>query len=494
MNNAKNKSLNFDEYIFGYSDAETEYTRSPKIFEEAFYDPKEIVDKLIDGHEFMLIGRKGVGKTAFSAKIRNLAQSDSNLYAEQISLSNFEFDLFYNMGNDTLKGTQKFKSVWDLTLIIQIFRMLNKNFNFQEIEDFNRVIEFLEVNGLLHGKNINATVISLSKRSFDLNLKMLKFSSQYECKKNNYANTELIENLIDVLSKMYYNNNKIRIIIDGLDDILRYTQDNLSILAGLIRSINEINLKLSNYEIPIKIILLAREDILSSITDPDFNKIRRDGGIVLNWNNRNDELKNLVNLRFKISGIPEHKINGHWNELFPSRIKNKDSWLYVLEFTLNKPRDILQFLTQCQKTFPNKTRLSFSELDTVLVDYSTEYFLEEMKNELAGFFEDSTINCIPEIMQKNGGGDFSYSEFKEVVESFLGIKDDSYCKKLILTLFENGYVGQVTEMKVYDSYLKRKITKRQAIFKHKKTTQKINYDYKFSLHKGFYKALNIVKK
>lgn len=492
MNN-KNSVLTFDKYIFGYSDAETEYTRSPKIFEEAFYDPKNIVNKLIHGHEFMLIGRKGVGKTAFSAKIRNLAKFEENLFAEQISLSNFEFDSFYSMGNANLEGTQKFKTVWDLTLIIQIFRMLNRNFDFSEIEQFNKVIDFLQKNGLLHGKNINATVRNLSKRSFDFNLKMFKFTSEYDFKENIYANTELIENLLDTLQNLYYNNNKIRIIVDGLDDILRYTQDNLSILAGLIRSINEINLTLSNYEIPIKIILLAREDILSNITDPDFNKIRRDGGIVLNWNNKTDDLKNLVNLRFKLSGVPDSSIRNYWNLLFPSVIKNKGSWSYITEFTLSKPRDILQFLSQCQNTFPNKTRLSYSELDTVLVDYSNEYFLDEMKNELSGFFEDNTINFVPQIMQKIGGSDFSYSEFKAVAKSLIGIEEDSYYRRLTLTLFENSYIGQVTEISTYDKYRKKNITKKQAIFKHKKSTLKINYDYKFSLHKGFYKALNIKK-
>ena len=283
-------------------------------------------------------------------------------------------------------------------------------------------------------------------------------------------------------------------MIDGLDDVLRYKKERLDILSGLIRSINEINLSFRRQQIPIKIILLAREDILATITDPDFNKIKRDGGIIINWNAKDDDLKNLVNLRFKLSGVSDENIDKQWNFLFPFKIRNKDSWSYITEFTLNKPRDILQFLTQCQKTYPNKTNLTYSEMDQVLIDYSTEYFIEEMKNELAGFIDDEVINILPQVLQTIGGSDFSYKEFKKVVEKFVSDKPDTYYKKIIFTLFENGYLGEVISIRYWNKKLNRNSIRNQAIFKHKKSNIKINYDYKFSIHKGLYKALNIVKK
>lgn len=442
----------------------------------------------------MLIGRKGVGKTAFSAKIRNLAKQDEFLYAEQISLTSFEFNAFAAIGKEeNLEGTRKYKAAWELTLLIQLYRILYKEYNFSSVEEFNDVIEFLEQNHLLKCKNLNSTVRTLSKRSLEFCFKLFKVSADYN-ETNKISTSELNEKLIEVLSVIHFNGSKVRVIIDGLDDILRFTKDQLTILAGLIRAINEININLSQSNIPIKFILLAREDILAGITDPDFNKIKRDAGLIINWDARNDELKNLVNLRFKMSGVPSGNVKNHWNEIFPSKVRSKDSWNYILEFTLNKPRDILQFLTQCQKTFPNNETISFSDLEKVLNDYSNEYFLEEMKNELAGFFEDSTIIEIPQIMKSTGGYDFSYEDFKKIVAEYIGEKDDSYYRKLILTLFENGYVGQIEGNRVYDKFKKRYVTRTQAIFKHKKPTMKINYSNKFSLHKGFYKALGIVKK
>ena len=62
--------MKLKEYNFGFADSEKELKRYPKIIEDAFYDPKGILQRLLDEHEFILIGNKGVGKTAYSAKIR----------------------------------------------------------------------------------------------------------------------------------------------------------------------------------------------------------------------------------------------------------------------------------------------------------------------------------------------------------------------------------------------------------------------------------------
>lgn len=48
------------EYKFGYADATKELMIEPEIFEKAFYDPHNILDKLMNSWKYMLVGRKGV--------------------------------------------------------------------------------------------------------------------------------------------------------------------------------------------------------------------------------------------------------------------------------------------------------------------------------------------------------------------------------------------------------------------------------------------------
>ena len=48
------------EYKFGYADATKELMIEPEIFEKAFYDPHNILDKLMNSWKYMLVGRKGI--------------------------------------------------------------------------------------------------------------------------------------------------------------------------------------------------------------------------------------------------------------------------------------------------------------------------------------------------------------------------------------------------------------------------------------------------
>lgn len=86
--------LKFNDFEFGFADATKEFTRTPEIFENAFCDSRNIIEKLLNSYQFLLIGRKGVGKSAFSAKIQSLAKRREDLYAIPMNLNDFEFATF----------------------------------------------------------------------------------------------------------------------------------------------------------------------------------------------------------------------------------------------------------------------------------------------------------------------------------------------------------------------------------------------------------------
>lgn len=478
------------DYTFGFADSETEFTRRPDIFKNAFYDPKDILNKLLNSHEFILIGNKGVGKTAFSAKIRSLVKSSENLNAHQVTLSDFEFDQFVNLGKENFKGGQKFKISWDLTLLIEIFKFLSSSSDYTSVDSFYNIVEFLKVNNLINLDSINNTVRSFNNIEINIG-KFFKISSEKkQCKISDYSISGLCDYMKKSLSDIDFNVSKNYLIIDGLDDILRYENSKIEILSGLFRSIHYLNNYFFMNNISLKIIILAREDILNSISDPDFNKIKRDGGVRLSWNNHLD-LMEIVNLRFILSGISEKNIKNHWDTIFPKQIKKKDSFFYVLQHTLNKPRDILQFLEQCKIEFPNESSLSYTQLKYVMEQYSSFYFFSEMKNELSGFVNDSDIDYLELVFSDIGAVDFTFNRFRFVALKYFSNKDDDYIRKVFNILFDNGYIGQVVSTLSYDKKKKKQITVTQAIFKHKNPTTKMNLANKFALHKGLYSAFNL---
>lgn len=482
--------MNLEDYQFGFADAAKEYTIIPEIFEKAFYDPKGIIDKLINKWAFMLVGRKGVGKSAFSAKIQSLSEEENNgLFSYQMQLNDFEFSTFAktNVDSDVI-GTQKYKGSWEFILMLTIYKIIYNNLKINEITTFNEMVEILKELGFPINIDYKRNITTLSKLKVGVNVGVfdVALENKFGIKPNSFLEriSILNEKMLDVLSEIYFNNRKIIILIDGVDDILRFKKNQLEILSSLIRSVDYLNDKFIKSKLPIKIILFIREDIICSVTDPDINKIKRDGSIVLSWCNRLEDLKSIVKLRFKLSGIEENNIESWWESIFPRRIRDQDSWTFMLEHTLYKPRDVLQFLKCCQENYQEKETLTFSEMQTALKIYSRDYFIEEMKNEITGFVNDELINILPSVFGKVGKKSFNYLELKEIINKQPLSKeyDDSDIKSLIQLLFESGYMGQI---------IKTGKGKESVIFKYRNITASIDYDQKFIIHKGLHRGLGV---
>lgn len=484
--------MKFKDYEFGFADAEKEFIRVPEIFEKAFYDENNVVERLIDKYHFLLVGRKGVGKSAYSAKIQSLAQSGENLFAYPLKLNDFEFSTFAktSVDNDVL-GTQKYKASWDFILLLIGYKILYNNLNIKEVEGVNDIIYLLDELGFSLEPGYKRDISRLSKIKLGGSIGKfdVSFEKEFGTKPSTYLEriTSLNERMLDILSDVWFDEEKVVILIDGVDDILRFKKNQLDILSSLVRSVDYLNDKFLCSKIPFKIVLFIREDILSSITDPDLNKIKRDGSITLNWQNSIEDLKEIVKLRFNLSGVPNEKLDTWWERLFPRKIRDKESWLYVLDYTLCKPRDILQFLKCCQEVYPNNVSLSFSEMEKVLKVYSSQYFIEEMKNEVTGFISDDLINVLPAVLQKLGSRSFTYADFCRDITTQCLIKDvdEKDIKYLLLLLFEAGYIGQLF------SNDRHQDIRDSVIFKHRNPTTKIDYTRKFITHKGLHSGLGV---
>ncbi|EGO9190395.1 hypothetical protein DW588_12245, partial [Enterococcus faecalis] len=113
------------EFEFGFADAEKEYSRIPDIFNTSFYDAKNIIERLINKHQFLLVGRKGVGKSAVNARIRYLSSITEGMFSFPLQLNDFEYTTFSktSIDKDSL-GTQKYKESWEFILLITCIKIL----------------------------------------------------------------------------------------------------------------------------------------------------------------------------------------------------------------------------------------------------------------------------------------------------------------------------------------------------------------------------------
>ncbi|WP_310552186.1 P-loop ATPase, Sll1717 family [Paenibacillus glufosinatiresistens] len=489
-------AVTFSDFNFGYADADTELRRSPYLFDVAFYDRKKVVEELIKGYKFIVLGRKGVGKSAYGAKIQRLSSQDQEIVSEKVDLSDFEFNTFSRLSSSNQSGAARYSISWKMILLLKIFSVIDKNNLALEHERFQKILKSLKDNGILPNEKLSKVIRKVSKNGFNISIPYLsdflsgEVAKEQETILSNPA--EITETLLEILEEIYLGNNKVFIIIDGLDDSLRGKSRQLDIVAGLIRAAATLNNELIDFKLPIKIIVLARTDIYTTFNDPDLNKVKRDSQISIDWNFNFDnpfesDLYELIKLRFLTAEEKmECTIDELWHNLFPEKVEfartERDSLSFVIEHTLNKPRDVLQFLIECQINYPENTCLSQNEFLNVLSKYSENYFLEEMKNELAGFISDSSINAIPGLLSRLGRNrTFTHGQWlSEFNEDPQFKKEDS--KMILEMLFDGGYIGQ----------LRRRGEHAIPVYKYRESHEKIMLEDRFIIHRGLWKALNMI--
>ena len=206
-------------YEFGFADATKEYTRKPVIFENAFCDTRNYTNRLINSYEFLLIGRKGVGKTAYSSRIQNISDKSDSLFAFPMNLNDFEFSTFAKTGvDDDVVGTQKYKTSWDFLLLVSIYKILYNKLQMTEIEDINQIIYLLDTLGFSLDDGYKADVTKLSKIKVGAGIAKfdVEFEKEFQVQPRTYIEriSILTERMLHVINETYLNGRKI--VIDNM--------------------------------------------------------------------------------------------------------------------------------------------------------------------------------------------------------------------------------------------------------------------------------------
>ena len=415
-----------------------------------------------------------------------MANENHRFIACSIPLNDFEYSTFAKANIDAnTSGTKKYLESWEFILLLYIFNIIDE-LDLWDNSAFGDTIELLSKLGFNIKDNFKSYVTKVSKLKLGVNAGFFdaEFETEFGTKPKSFAEKiSALNNVMMASIKQIYLSEKVFLLIDGVDDLLRFKKNQIEILSGLIRSVDLLNEFFVSDNIKIKIILFLREDIINKITDPDFNKIKRDGTTTLSWTEDTNDLKSIVNLRLGLSNKTS-EYNDIWYEIFPKTIREQDSWIFLLEHTLYRPRDVLQFLVTCQEMYPNKERLNRSEMLNAIKTYSREYFMEEMKNELAGFLDDSLINTLPSILQKLGSRYFYISDFIRIAneQSSNKVFSEQDIKYLLFLLYQAGYIGQL---------IKNSSKKESVVFKYRNPNSNIDYTQKFISHRGLHKGLGM---
>lgn len=463
---------------FGYADSEKELFETPELFDSAFIDPKNYLSKLMDGIPFLVLGRKGTGKTAYGAKIRRLAMVNPDIVVRPCPLSNLNYSSFESFADQDVHGGRRFLSVWKYLLLLEMIKLIDETFPNQENSNLSILIQSLKNYGALPNEDIVYTARHLNTTNISLSIPSI-ITAQKGAEKDVVLSgiDEITEIGLKILKDTYFGEKQFYIIIDGLDDALRGKQFSSDIITGLIRAAEYINFSILHSALNFKVIILLRTDIFELCRDPDITKMRRDVTINLSWTK--DDLKNIVIKRIQNKYPQYQRFEDFWSDFAPKMYKDKKSSTFLFELTLLRPRDILQFFIECQDLYGAQNKIRLSDFTTAIASYSKNYFISEMKDELTGILPDKIVTSIPSILSELGKRTFYETDLQKIIATN-GI--DISARKLLEILYLSGYIGQI---------LPREAGKQFISFIHVNPYDKFSPKEKCIIHRGLVKAVNI---
>lgn len=462
---------------FGYADSEKELMETPELFDSAFIDPRNYLSKLMHGPAFLVLGRKGTGKTAYGAKIRRLAMQNDDIIVQPCILSDLNYSSFESFAYQNVRGGRRYLYVWKYLLFLEIIQLIKNTFPDNENQELNILIESLQRYGILPTEDIIHTARTLDTTKISLTIPNLFSIGKNTEKELVLTGTdEIADKGIEILKRAYFGEKHFYIIIDGLDDALRGKQFSSDIITGLIRAAENINNQL-RLTIRLKIIILLRSDIYELCRDPDQTKMKRDSAINLSWTR--DDLCNIVIKRIQNKYPQYKKFEEFWREFAPGYFKKRKSSTVLFELTLLRPRDILQFFIECQDLYGNQNMLSYSEFSNTIAGYSKNYFISEMQDELTGIFPDEFVTAIPAVLSQLGHREFYMEDLQKVIEK-QQLKISA--KRTLETMYASGYIGQLRLREDGRGFIS---------FSHINPFDRFSPKDKCILHRGLVKALNV---
>ena len=475
--------MDFRKINFGKADAQEEGVEFPDLLKYGYYDNDHVVQQICETSKFLILGYKGSGKSALSEHLK--LSASVGMSVEQISLKEFPYKMFSKIVAGESEQEYKLKVAWRWLLLVQILYSLIKDSDAKQKNNIglNNLTTFLTQSGIFPLVSMSGLISKTTSRTFQGTLKNFSFQQT-----TNSENAQIsFEWLIDFIKNVITNFVEMHqhyLVIDGLDDILTSREIQYLSIAALVNEVKDLNLFFRKSDMPFKIIVLCRTDIFERLPDANKNKIRRDCSYTFTWYREGEDtqkecgLIDIMNLRGR---LVYDNIENVIDSFFPLTYHNNDIHSVLLEMTRHTPRDFMQLLISIQEhcDTPNVTN---SAIDDGIKTYSSEYFLPEIKDELAGYIPYNLIDPVINILSSFRVREFSYSQFVNAFNN-LNMCDDINVDFVLNVLYDCSAIGH--------AYPYKNGRETRVTFKYRNRNSSFNKENRIILHKGLWKALNV---
>lgn len=427
---------------------------------------------------FLVLGRKGAGKTAvfryLTENPREFLDPDDLLIA--LSFEDYNWNIHALLTNENKAESMLYKQSWRFIVLIECLKAVSGWYAKKgiaapkKIAAATKLLEKLfdspvpSIYQIVGRKLLNLSGLKLPKAGLDLEEGGLDAVSVEggevtfeEVKKDQSLRQHLsenIENLIEYLDRALSETSgqwpTTFICFDRVDeawDEVSY-EASRKVIAGLVAACDAIN---AQYKGRLRPIVFLREDIFDTLSLNDANKLRADCGALLHWNKDNiaSLILRRVNYYAKQSSQP---VATSLDALFDKTEMRQGARpsRYLLRRTMMRPRDLISLLNLTVATMRDKAEdpfvdepPTFEKLECESIYNAEPSYSEWLKQEVLEEWKvqrPSIVNLL-NALQNHGSTNFTSAALAKELEK-LGVKTTSAdTLDHLRFLFENSVIG-----------------------------------------------------
>lgn len=447
-------------FCIGIPEAEAEATTASIKLDTFFVDYLDVL-KQLNNEKFIVLGRKGTGKSAIGEHILSLAKNEANMFCDFIKKEDIDIEKIVQIGK--IEGIRIERGLLYKWIVLTKFVVLfAENQSLTCIKGMKYLSDFIKKSrGFINIKNYEVKEVI---QQYGLSVSIEYFKRYLSASGNNnkqykYEKAEFYK-LIPDLEKVVIDilkadkDNQYILMFDDLDIGLNLNnQESIDTLTELIRTIKYYNNDIfARNGIKSKIIVFLRTDIKKHlIYSADIPKIFSSYETGLRWYEefyRYDETKLLlrqfinkrISVNFQEKGLDINN-NDPWTSFVDEKsfYGEKTGFKHIIDHTFFRPRDLILFFKDIGN-LDLRLPISSSDVNNILMDRYARDMVTDIKGELSVNYDADEIEKIFNALRECYGTyrkPFKHSTLVSELQSY-GLDNTV---KIISDLFDYSLIG-----------------------------------------------------
>ena len=232
--------------------------------------------------------------------------------------------------------------------------------------------------------------------------------------------------------------------LDGLDTFFFVGGAGWESLSGLVDALAAVNRFLVNCQSSASVVMTLRSDHFDSINSQNSNKLK-DRTVFLDWAGGGIGAQNsLWQIATRKAAVGRPEITDIVKQYLSEPVTRPEFHTvaeYLLTYTRLLPRDIVALLRHLQQCHPGSKPVTSDAAKAAAREYSEQYFVGEVMNNLAGVLPPEDAHKIPEFRDALRSAPTRFFDIGYLREELAGILDTAEIRSLLKRMFETGAIG-----------------------------------------------------